>query len=406
MAGLLYPAYQKFYSALRNIEEFDKENNFFDNISNLDNFFSEYRNITFVMQKSLAHTEYMSLYDKYRTQFLNDHWFIDKRNEVIKEQPFRLIKQIDISIYFPSYGFTCDTKKFTVENDISINKLIDSIKEKFLETNLTEVFFSAKYIFYEEGKTENIIQKCIDGIKTMEDFMTTMYNEVGEKCSLCEELKNKITNYNFINTPMDFILIDDYVFYPNKNQFNRAQRISAFPGFSNYNIRAPLSNFGMLIKNFDDDYFKKFVAMNIIMQSTDVMSTTVSVYDDDTFSIEMYTGDFKTTFYRKINETAEKIAIDHIKELYFMMVYVVVFPLAIQGYSTSAERMKHADHEILVFAKINKDIEQEEYAFEGDKIKDNAYLIYQLTEGKKKQLYYSKENMVPIIEAFKKKSDI
>lgn len=80
------------------------------------------------------------------------------------------------------------------------------------------MFFSAKYIFYEEGKTENIIQKCINGIKTMEDFMATMYNEVGEKCSLCEELKNKIFNYNFINTPMDFILIDDYVL----NQFNRA----------------------------------------------------------------------------------------------------------------------------------------------------------------------------------------
>lgn len=93
-------------------------------------------------------------------------------------------------------------------------------------------------------------------------------------------------------------------------------------------------------------------------------------------------------------------------EVYFMMVYVIVFPLAIQGYSTSAERMKHVDHEILVFTKINKDIEQEEYAFEGDKIKDNAYLKYQLTEGKKNQLYYSKGNMVPIIEAFKKKSDI
>lgn len=47
--------------------------------------------------------------------------------------------------------------------------------------------------------------------------------------------------------------------------------------------------------------------MNIIMQSTDVMSTIVSVYDDKTFTIEMYTGDFKTTFYRKINETAEKL---------------------------------------------------------------------------------------------------
>ena len=41
MAGLLYPAYQKFYSALSCLERFEKEQNFFDNISSLDNFFAE-----------------------------------------------------------------------------------------------------------------------------------------------------------------------------------------------------------------------------------------------------------------------------------------------------------------------------------------------------------------------------
>lgn len=55
------------------------------------------------------------------------------------------------------------------------------------------------------------------------------------------------------------------------------------------------------------------------------------------------------------------------------------------------------DYEILVFIKNNKDIEYEEYAFEGDKINDNAYVDYQLTESKKSHLHYSKENIKPIM---------
>lgn len=54
--NLLVPAAQKLYSALSSLERFSKYNNFYDNISSLDNFLSEYRNVTFVIQKSLAHT--------------------------------------------------------------------------------------------------------------------------------------------------------------------------------------------------------------------------------------------------------------------------------------------------------------------------------------------------------------
>lgn len=40
--GLLYSAYHKLYSALNSLEKFEKGTSFFDNISHLDNFFSEY----------------------------------------------------------------------------------------------------------------------------------------------------------------------------------------------------------------------------------------------------------------------------------------------------------------------------------------------------------------------------
>ena len=62
MPGLLYPAYQKLYSAVQNLKRFSKENSFFDNISSLDSFFSEYRSTTLVLQESLAHTPYLDLY--------------------------------------------------------------------------------------------------------------------------------------------------------------------------------------------------------------------------------------------------------------------------------------------------------------------------------------------------------
>ena len=45
MDDKLFPAYQKFYSALNCMERFNKEQDFFDNISALDSFFSEYRNL-------------------------------------------------------------------------------------------------------------------------------------------------------------------------------------------------------------------------------------------------------------------------------------------------------------------------------------------------------------------------
>ena len=66
MPGLLYPAYQKLYSALSSLERFDKEADFFNNISCLDTFFSEYRNVTFAVQSQLKHTEFLGAYEKNR----------------------------------------------------------------------------------------------------------------------------------------------------------------------------------------------------------------------------------------------------------------------------------------------------------------------------------------------------
>lgn len=50
----LLPFLQKVYSALRHLNNFSVSNDFNDNISDLDGFFTEYRSSTFALQKSLG----------------------------------------------------------------------------------------------------------------------------------------------------------------------------------------------------------------------------------------------------------------------------------------------------------------------------------------------------------------
>ena len=142
MPGLVFPAYQKFYSALNSLDRFNKENSFFDNISSLDTFFSEFRNVTFVMQKSLAHTDHLSTYNTNREKYLYDcKWFVEKRNETTKENPFPLVKQVEITAYFPDTGLRICNQKFTVDNNVDLSTLIDQLKQLFFKINPIEIFF-------------------------------------------------------------------------------------------------------------------------------------------------------------------------------------------------------------------------------------------------------------------------
>ncbi len=123
MPGLLYPAYQKFYRALSSLDRFRKESNFFDNIACLDTFFSEYRNATFAIQSQLKHTEYFKDYETNRDKYLTDHWFVEKRNETTKQQPFQLQKKIVIYVYTPSEEFLIAERQFTAEDDVPLDSL-------------------------------------------------------------------------------------------------------------------------------------------------------------------------------------------------------------------------------------------------------------------------------------------
>nr|WP_315210799.1 hypothetical protein [uncultured Flavobacterium sp.] len=208
--GLLYPALHEFYSVLNSLEKFEKGINFFDNISYLDNFFSEYKNIAFVLQKSLANTIFIPTYEKLRNQYLvNDvgKWLIEKRNEVLKQLPFNLEKRIVISIY-SGQTLSLPELVFTIDSDVEISTIVDSLRTTFVSLGQLEVMFSAEFLFYEYGHSEDLYNNLILGINQMKLLLADMKKAINEDCTLSNELERKIDKMNFYRVPKDLLFID------------------------------------------------------------------------------------------------------------------------------------------------------------------------------------------------------
>lgn len=93
---MLFPALQKFYNALKHLEQFSTESSFFDNIGCIDVFLSEFRSTTLVLQESLGGNQ-NPVYLKNLNEFLLKNekvakWLNDQRVAVIHKHPFKLKK--------------------------------------------------------------------------------------------------------------------------------------------------------------------------------------------------------------------------------------------------------------------------------------------------------------------------
>lgn len=399
----MYPAYQKYYSALCNLKRFGIEKNFFDNISSLDNFFSEYRSVTLVMQKSLAHTQYIEIYKKVSAGIW-DQFFKDQRVKAVHTHPVEFTKKIDITVYSPCVGITVSSRTFSVENDVPLADLIDSLKCFFRRLNPTEVFFSAKFQFIEKDNGIDLWDKLIEGLDTMRKFMDAMYSEIGEVCPLCEKLRKEVNRAAISDGTKDIFLVADYAYYPQQESFERAGRIAmVFPPKAGCEMeRLSMDRFmSSPYFNYENSAFNKFVLMNAIIGNSDLMPTIMTVYEDGTYELDTFHAAIKTTFYRKINETAEKILYNEVKEVFVMITYIWVDYDESLMKLTSKERLTKGTHEYLAFMKVDCELNEEEYIFEGEYISQIEYIVHQMKYGKQNKLGAGSVNMTPILEAFK-----
>ena len=160
-----------------------------------------------------------------------------------------------------------------------------------------------------------------------------------------------------------------------------------------------------IFKNIGESLFEKFVAIHVIIQNVDIAPAIMIVYNDNTFEIDVYQADIKTTGYRKVNETANKILKHDVKEIYCMQTYSYIAFSPDLLNITSAERLACAESDVLVFMKVDSELNEEEYQFEGQHLGCMNYIVNNLKNDKKGKLDIGINNMLPIIDAFKKKRE-
>lgn len=298
--------------------------------------------------------------------------------------------------------------RFTVENDVDMSTLIEQFKQLFTKTNPIEVFFSAEFSFYESGNSLDIYNEIITGIQKMKCFLEDMRLELKENCKLCDKIEQEIKKLHFVNIPRDMFLITDYVYYPQKDEFERAFRLAMVLGEQRTTLsRMSLEGFcSGAFKDIGDTVFEKFVMMHVIIGNSDLMPTIMIIYKDDTFELDSFHSDIKTTSYRKINETASKIANEDVKEVFWMQTYIVYPSFSNMLIPPANERAKLAEKEFLVFMKVDNALKEEEIVFDGAHIKCMNYIVDQFKHSGRKKLNFGKNNMIPILKAFKEKQKI
>ena len=228
MGDLLLPAYQKLYAALQSLERFSKGQDLFENIACIDSFLSEFRNVTFVLQKSLAHTEYISEYYVLRDKYLkNDDcsWLVDKRNQVTKENPFNLEKSFVLTLYLPNGAGVFPTDPYTIEDEEDYSSIIEMVKRVIEGIPSIEVFFSVEFVYREIGSERNLFGTIDHGIDAIMAMLEELNQTIdGEVSKTRETVLEKINDFHFHRAPKDFWFIDDYVFYRKDHVFEKGTR--------------------------------------------------------------------------------------------------------------------------------------------------------------------------------------
>ena len=330
MEDLLLPAYQKLYAALQSLERFSKGQDLFENIACIDSFLSEFRNVTFVLQKSLAHTEYISDYAILRDKYLKNEdcsWLVDKRNHVTKEKPFNLEKSFVLTLYLPNGAGVFPTDPYTIEDEEDYSSIIEMVKRVIEGIPSIEVFFSVEFVYKERGSERNLFGTIDYGIVAIMALLEDLSRTIGGKVSKTREaVLEKINDLHFHRAPKDFWFIDDYVFYRKDHVFEKGTRcemIMPYNPESSYKVlcnMVGIKNEG----NYVEETFRAFELMHIATYSMHgkLLPTIMTLKEDGTVAMVSYDASIKTTTYRKINEIAHEIrngapivAVFHVSEM-------------------------------------------------------------------------------------------
>lgn len=214
------------------MERFSKGQDLFDNIACIDSFW-----LNFVMlhlfAKSLAHTDYVYVYERLRDKYLKNpqcSWLVNKRNEVLKEKPFALEKQLILNLYLPHTRGVFPSEKFTIEDEVDYITLIESVKNIIENIPAIEVYFSTEFIYKEVGSDVNLFETTGYGINSILSLLTDLDKEIGIDVSKSREtIQEKISKLRVHKVPQDAWFTDDYVFYRRVIFFKKGLELKLSP---------------------------------------------------------------------------------------------------------------------------------------------------------------------------------
>lgn len=363
MEDFLLPAYQKLYAALQSLERFNKGQDLFENIACLDSFLSEFRNVTFVLQKSLAHTDYIREYEALRNQYLkNDDcsWLVGKRNEVSKERPFNLEKILRLTLYHPNGAGVFTTNSYTIADEENYSSLVEMIKDVIERIPAIEVFFSIEFDYREVGSERNLFITIDNGIDAMMALLDNLNKTMKSIPSAAKEkVLERINGLHFHEAPKDFWFVDDYVFYRKDNVFEKGDRFELITPFKTAISYAAFCEM-LHVENkgdFINETFEAFERMHCFAfkRQKEITPTFLSLSKDGIISMVMYHASIKTTTYRKIHEIAEEIksGVPIVAVFYVCEMLIYDDPEILNQDYSYRRGSKHA--ELLSFEKVTKD---------------------------------------------------
>lgn len=381
--------YQKYYSALKAVSEVDINNNFFENISLIDIFLLEFRNITFVVQKQMENEKEENLYQELLKKHLSDSklkWLKEERNKVSKENPFNLKKVIKVEIYLINSSVPFREYTITLENeDYSSEEIINKIKKEFLKINIDvpELYFTLKYVFLNADDEMDVLEYIKYGIQKMDNFICDLEKELNVSDPVVDKIKSKIMEkYEIFNSKqLSFITDASFNFITKKIEFNGSANILFQDGngiISSEVKKIPLnSEQKFLVGDTILDKFMNFIVFHIMIYNIQhtIMPTFIVIYKDDTFTIENIILFNKAVLYRKINEISKRVESEKIVTVLYVGENISYSKRTEKIFKLpSSVRQRYATEEYIAFSLLSKDYEEINMQFNVSKLNDPIYL--------------------------------
>lgn len=409
----MFGAYQKLYSALNSLSNISKDNDFIDNISAIDVFLSELRNVTFVIQKNYNDAKSKEVYNKLNEKYLkNDSIMkslVDFRNETTKEHPFDLIISINCIIYTAKKIRKNVLTLNIRDKKISAKKIEDKVKKIIKSLNCVdrEIYFSYNCQFLSNDKTVDIFEYARHGINKMYTFLLEFEQEIcgttTEYCDIKKKIVNKLQkayiNELTLNTNCVYQKDTDRIQVSPKARFIGVTKDSKV---MNSFDKIPLDSDEYFLKGANlKERFKSFILNHIAIAqiSEELMSTFIIIYNDNTYTIDTFPVFQKSELHYTIDELAKRIKTDNINAI-FVVQEMIGATENLEEFSnmTHDERMVNYDKEFLAFSMISKD-ENIFIMFDREKISNIEYVRETLLDFKNNFINYI---LFPLIKEFKK----